>query len=440
MNSTATVTVNEFTGTVCGLLDRLDFETATLLRDRDQLRLVADLLGVQSRLAGVLASALRAVEISEAAMTAHGTTTITWLAGELRYTRREASAMLHQAADLGRFAQVQQALVEGAASEPQARAITRVLRKLPDDLGADAERHAQSTMVGYCDQFDSQALAGLSRHLLDVVAPGVAEEAEAERIARERAAARRNRHLSFSEDGHGSTVIRGSLPSADGALLKEQIDAIAACVRRTALERRDPLAEELTPAMRRADALIDLARHIANCQAAPKHGGDRPHIVVTIGYQDLLDRCRHAGLVDGVQLTPGELRRWACDAGVIPVVLGVQSEPLDVGREQRLVTRAIRHALHVRDRGCCFPGCNRPPADCDAHHIRPWQRNGPTSLDNLVLLCPQHHNLCEPGNGPEELRWGVRIGTDGIPEVIPPRFVDRERRLRRHQRFRTPDG
>ena len=440
MNSTGTVTVNEFTAGVTGLLDRLDCGSTVLLPDRDQLGVVADLLGVQSRLAGVLASVLQTVESSEAAMTAHGTTTVTWLAGELRYTRREASAMVYQARDLRRFTHVHEALSDGDATEPQVRAITRVLRKLPTDLGVDAERHAQTTMVGYCDQFDSQALAGLSRHLLEVVAPEVAEQAEAERLERELAAARRNRHFSFSDDGHGSTLIRGSLPAADAALLKEQIDAIAALARRTAAERCDPLTEDVTPAMRRADALMDIARHVANCQAAPRHGGDRPHMVISIGYQDLLDDCRLAGLVDGTELTPGQLRRWACDAGVIPIVLGGDSAPLDVGREQRLVTPDIRHALHARDRGCVFPGCNRPPADCDAHHIVPWQHNGPTALQNLVLLCSPHHNLCEPRNDPEYLRWQVRIGPDGLPEVIPPRHVDRKRRPRRHQRFRTPDG
>ena len=440
MDSTGTVTVSQFTAGVTGLLDHLDPHSAVLLPDREQLGVVADLLSVQNRITGVLASVLQTVEVSQAAMTAHGTSTVTWLAAELRYTRREASALIHQATDLARFAHIHQGLLDGTVSAPQARAITATLRKLPADLGVQAERDAQATMVGFCDQYDSQALAGLSRHLLDVVAPEIAEEAEAERIERELAAARRNRHVSFTDDGHGSTLIRGSLPTADAALLKEQIDAIAARTHRTGLELGDPLAETLTPAMRRADALLDIARHIAACQVAPRHGGDRPHVMVIIDYQDLIDRCRQAGLVDGTSLTPGQVRRWACDAGIIPVILGGKSAALDVGREQRLVTTDIRHALHARDRGCVFPGCNRVAADCDAHHIQPWQHGGTTSLANLVLLCPHHHNLCEPGDGPADRRWQVRIGPDGIPEIIPPRLVDRHRQPRRHQRFRTPDG
>lgn len=440
MDSTGTVAVNEFIASVNGLLDHLDHHAVALLPDRQQLGVVAGLLAVQNRLAGVLAHVLQTVENSQAALTAHGTSVVTWLAAELRYTRREASAMVHQASDLARFAHVHHALVDGSVSVPQARAITGTLRKLPADLSVEAERAAESTMVGFCEQYDSQALAGLSRHLLEVIAPEVADEADAQRIEREYAAALPNRQLSFTDDGQGSTLIRGSLPAADAALFKQQIDAIASRTRRTALELHDPLAQTLTPAMRRADALLDIARHIADCHVAPRHGGDRPHVTVIVRYEDLIDRCRHAGLVDGTALTPGQVRRWACDAGIIPVVLGGESAPLDVGREQRLVTPDIRHALHVRDHGCVFPGCNRAPADCDAHHIRPWQRGGATTLTNLVLLCGHHHALCEPGDRPEDRRWQVRVGTDGIPEIIPPRFVDRHRKPRRHQRFRPPDG
>ncbi|WP_415106267.1 HNH endonuclease signature motif containing protein [Micropruina sp.] len=88
-----------------------------------------------------------------------------------------------------------------------------------------------------------------------------------------------------------------------------------------------------------------------------------------------------------------------------------------------------------------FPGCNRPAADCDAHHIIPWADEGPTALHNLCLLCKHHHNLLEPDKKrAPELQWEIRIATDGIPEIIPPRYVDPHRRPRRHQRFRQPAG
>ena len=436
--SIGSVSVVDFTTGITGLLDTIDTDVR-LLTDRAQLDLVADLLRIQSRLAGVLHTVLGAVDRAEAAQTAYGVPLTSWLAGELRYTRPQAAALVHHAKDLQRFTQVGDAVRDGRANQHQARAVTDVLRKLPDDLPAGAEREAETTMVGFCDQFDSQHLKGLAQHLLEVVAPEIADEAEAARMERERKAALRNRHLTFADDGHGSTIIKGKLPTGDAALLKAQIDALAHQLHRTTLEERDRLQEEVTWPMRRADALVELARRVAVQQAAPKHGGDRPHVTITIRYEDLVKDCWNAQLASGHRLTAGELRQYACDADILPVVLGGPSGVLDVGQKHRLVTPTIRQALHARDQGCVFPGCNRPAADCDAHHIVPWQQGGATSLANLCLLCKHHHNLLEPdARRPSVLQWQIRISPDGVAEVIPPRYVDQHRRPRRHQRFRQP--
>lgn len=435
-----TMPVVDFTAGMAGLLDTVDTSVG-LLTDRQQLDVAAELLCIQSRLTGVVHAVLGAVDRNEAAQAAHGVPMTSWLAAELCYTRAQASAMLHHAADLERFQQVGEALRGGHANAFQARAVTDVLRKLPDDLSTEAVEQAQATMVGFCAEFDSQLLKGLAQHLLEVVAPEIAEEAEAARLERERKAALRNRHLDFVEDGHGSTIIRGKLPTADAALVKAQIDALAHQMHRTALEACDPLQGEISWPMRRADALVELARRVAVQQAAPTHGGDRPHVTITIGYEDLLKDCWNAELGNGHKLTAGELRQFACDADILPVVLGGPSGVLDVGRKHRLVTPQIRQALHARDHGCIFPGCNRPAADCDAHHIVPWQQGGATSLTNLCLLCKHHHNLLEPDKRrAPDLQWQIRIGPDGVPEVIPPRYVDKFRRPRRHQRFRHPGG
>ena len=438
-SAAGSVSVVDFTTGMAGLLDTVD-TTVGLLTDRAQLGLVADLLRIQSRLAGVLHHIIGGVERAEAAQTAYGVPLTSWLAGELRYTRPQAAALVHHAKDLQRFGQVGDALRDGRANQFQARAVTDVLRKLPDDLPAGVEREAEATLVGFCDQFDSQHLKGLAQHLLEVVAPEIAEEAEAARMERERKAALRNRHLTFAEDGHGSTIIKGKLPTGDAALLKAQIDALAHQLHRTALEERDPRQGEVTWPMRRADALVELARRVAVQQAAPKHGGDRPHVTITIRYEDLLKDCWNARLANGHTLTAGELRQYLCDADILPVVLGGPPGVLDVGQKHRLVTPTIRQALHARDQGCVFAGCNRPAADCDAHHIVPWQHGGATSLANLCLLCKHHHNLIEPdARRPADLQWQIRISSDGVAEVIPPRYVDQHRRPRRHQRFRRTD-
>jgi hypothetical protein len=128
----------------------------------------------------------------------------------------------------------------------------------------------------------------------------------------------------------------------------------------------------------------------------------------------------------GGRLSPAQVRQLACDAKVIPAVLGGDGQVLDLGRSRRLITGALRRALEVRDRGCAFPGCDRPPRWCDGHHIHPWVDGGPTSLDNSVLLCGFHHRVIHRGH------WIVRLGGNGLPEFIPPAYVDPQQRPRRN--------
>lgn len=93
----------------------------------------------------------------------------------------------------------------------------------------------------------------------------------------------------------------------------------------------------------------------------------------------------------GQVLSPGIIRRLACDADLIPMVLGTEGEILDQGRRRRLVTAGQRRALAIRDKGCSFPGCTVPPTWTDAHHVQHWARGGRSDLDNYALLCPRHH-------------------------------------------------
>jgi hypothetical protein len=135
----------------------------------------------------------------------------------------------------------------------------------------------------------------------------------------------------------------------------------------------------------------------------------------------------------GEDLDPATVRRLACDADIIPGVLGADGSVLDVGRAQRLVTAAIWTALVVRDQHCAFPGCRRPPAMCHGHHIVHWVDGGPTSLDNMVLLCGNHHRIIH------STPWRIRLSAvDRRPEFRPPR---REEWIRDRDRTdEPPDG
>ncbi|MCW5953887.1 MAG: DUF222 domain-containing protein, partial [Propionibacteriaceae bacterium] len=231
------------------------------------------------------------------------------------------------------------------------------------------------------------------------------------------------------------------LPQTEAEAWMAILDAHAESQRRAVLEARDPLAPPLSPEQRRADALVAMVTAHQVARQAPASGGDRPRVLVFLDYRQLQRDAAAAGLItDDTPLSAGELRRLCCDAGVLPVVLGGGSEPLDVGREHRLVTPAIRAALTTRDRGCAFPTCNTRPAVCEAHHIVPWWADGATALSNMVLLCHHHHSLVEPAKHAIRDQWQVRIAADGLPEFIPPRRMDADRRPIRHRRHCAPDG
>ena len=147
-----------------------------------------------------------------------------------------------------------------------------------------------------------------------------------------------------------------------------------------------------TSDQRRADALVEV------CRRAAAAGGAAPTtpkaaVVVTMDYQDLKGLTGAGTTLTGDLLAPETVRRMACDAAIIPAVLGTRSELLDLGRTVRLVTPKLFLALCLRDRGCTFPGCSRPPGWCDAHHGVHWCDGGPTDLSNMALLCPRHHTI-----------------------------------------------
>ncbi len=424
------------------ILDAIDTDQR-MLTDADRLAVVAAAKQLTGRMQALTATLAADTARVEAADREVGVPLASWLAVEHRLTRREAHRLIGQGRDLARFPRLEAEALQGRVGFTQATTISQVLGKLPDDLATSQVEQAEDMMIEFAEQFDSAGLAQLSRHLVEVVDPVGVEEREAKRLEQDLKRAKASRHLNFLSDGHGSTLIRGSLPTLDAAPLIKLVEAYAQDAKRAGLDRLDPLSETVSPAMRRADGLCALAAAHQQGQLAPSNGGDRPRVVVTVRHDQLRDDCEVAGVLDsGERLTAGQLRLLACDAEILPAVLGGNSEILDVGRAQRLVTTPIRTALTLRDRGCVFPGCDAPATVCHAHHVVPWWAGGTTALSNLVLLCPHHHGLVEPSRDepPEQRegsRWEIRIGVDGIPEVLPAARMDGTRRPRRHQRFDT---
>jgi hypothetical protein len=208
--------------------------------------------------------------------------------------------------------------------------------------------------------------------------------------------ARRNverRWLRVARTFDGAVAVDGLLDPDGGDLVLAALAALTPAPRP---------GDGRTAGQRRADALVDLCRRAGG--NAPSAGAQKPQVTVTVGLATLLGACGGtARLGDGTPLSAGAARRLACDADVIPAVLGSRSEILDLGRAARLVSAAQRRALVLRDGSCRFPGCDRPPQWTDAHHVVHWADGGRTDQDNLVLLCRWHHTAVHEGG------WRIRF-------------------------------
>jgi hypothetical protein len=199
------------------------------------------------------------------------------------------------------------------------------------------------------------------------------------------------------------------------------------------------------------DGLVGACKAALATGGLPAAGGLRPQIMATIDYRDLLTRLgptpaetgapantaqhgtgtRHGTgtLLFTGPVTAGTIRKIACDADIIPVVLGGEGQILDIGRASRVFPPHIRKAITARDRGCAFPQCTIPASWCEAHHITYWSRGGTTGTGNGTLLCSHHHHVIHKEH------WSIQMRT-GIPWFIPPLHLDPARTPRRNRYFR----
>ena len=164
-----------------------------------------------------------------------------------------------------------------------------------------------------------------------------------------------------------------------------------------------------------ADALVGIAEgYLAHGDAA-SCGGERTQIFLHVDQDPLApDGVLAATLDDGTRVSAETLRRLACDSSLVPVLHAAQGRTIDVGRRTRTISPALRRALWIRDRGCRFPACTNH-LYLHAHHIAHWAHGGPTSADNLVLVCTRHHRLLHEGG------FTVRRAVNGEVEFFDAR-------------------
>ncbi len=170
-----------------------------------------------------------------------------------------------------------------------------------------------------------------------------------------------------------------------------------------------------SPATRRADALGDICRFFLDHQQTRRGGRHRPHINLILDIERFL-ALSGAGVAtaDGTGLDRTTVERLLCDAALHRVLTQGRTTILDYGTATRTIPAPLFNALVVRDQRCRFPGCDRPAAWCEGHHVRPWLFGGPTQLSNLVLLCSRHHHLLHNRG------WHAKLLPDATLEVTDP--------------------
>ncbi|MDV8149618.1 HNH endonuclease signature motif containing protein [Arthrobacter sp. B10-11] len=217
--------------------------------------------------------------------------------------------------------------------------------------------------------------------------------------------------------------------------------------------------EQRTRQQQLLDGLVGACKAGLATGILPAAGGLRPQVMVTIDYRDLLERLERVDQVDSADppgtgtpstatntgtgtgtrtgtftftgpVTASTARKIACDADIIPVLLGSEGRVLDIGRTTRIFAPHIRKAITARDQGCAFPGCTIPAPWCEAHHITYWSHGGTTSTDNGTLLCSHHHHLIH------KEQWHIQVKA-GIPWFIPPPHIDPRQVPRRNNYFRA---
>jgi hypothetical protein len=226
-----------------------------------------------------------------------------------------------------------------------------------------------------------------------------------EGYAAEETQAVEDRSLTLSSGVSGRVWVRGVLDAEGGAVLRIALEPLA---------KSTGKGDERRLARRLADALVELAGHALDSGMIPQ----RPHLQVTTTLETLLQRtgAPAADLELSLPISAASVERLACDCNVTRILRGSDSQVIDVGRSKRVMSPAQRRALQVRDKGCRWPGCDRPASYTSAHHLVHWVEGGPTDLDNLALLCRRHHWLVHEG------KWQLIKTDDGELIAVPPQL------------------
>jgi hypothetical protein len=341
------------------------------------------------------------------------------LTARLRVSPTEAKARVVRAQELGPrraltgeplqpiLPVVAEAVRAGEISAAHVSVISRCLDDIPGVIAAEACPVAEQLLVEAARHQHPRQLAKTAQLLLARLDPdGVApREDEIER----------KRGFTLRKRADGSSEPSGRFTAELTALVETVLDALAAPV-----PADEGMPDDRTAAQRRHDGLVEAMARLLRSNSLPPAGGSPVTILARTTMKELVDGLGVAIGGHGEQFSISKLLEMSADAHIVPVVCNEAGGVLGYGRGRRLADRGQRLALAARDGGCCFPGCNRPAAWTEVHHVRDWINGGCTDIDQMCLLCRYHHReFAKRG-------WEI-VMIDGTPHWRPPAWLDPHR-------------
>jgi hypothetical protein len=378
----------------------------------------------------------------------------TWLRAQTKVTQGAAAGAVAWAARLQAHPIMATALAHEEITASWARQICQWTDQLPGDHQADADQILLAAATAGATLRD---LAGLAREMIERAGAGQDDDGGFG-----------DRSLWLHTTLGGAGTVRGELTGRCAAALAVVLDALG--------KKRGPEDTRSAP-QRRHDALEDACDRLIRAGMIPGRDGQSPQVQVHVDLATLRDlpggsvaeatwtsaKSAAAGVPGAVRLTGPDAEAASCGAAIVPVITGHLdwtaldtladrqrlradllraaidvlsgpgglashlrgsllgrpftglSQPLDIGRATRVIPPHLHRALTIRDGHCQFPGCDQPPPVCEAHHLTPWARGGPTSLDNLALLCRFHHLIAVHHWG-----WTLTRSRDGTTTAHHP--------------------
>jgi hypothetical protein len=381
--------------------------------------------------------------------------------GEARRRLALASVVLPQAGIAGQEVPARHEVLAGALSSADvpsrsATVISMALEQVRHIADEDAALQMEQALTNTAVQSDPDFVSRMAKRWVDAIDQDGSEPSQEDLRQRQGAFIRKPRrglhHVEIfataeqfetlatvmntatnprlRQDTDGPPDADSSVNAGGGSRGSSEHDVVA----RPSLDRRSRAQKQL-------DGLIGACGVALSTGELPATGGLRPQVMVTIDYRDLLDRVEHqtpstasprlstgASTFQG-PIHPSVIRKIACDADILPVLLGSDSRILDIGRTTRVFPPHIRKAITARDQGCAFPECDIPAPWCEAHHTTYWSHGGTTGTDSGTLLCSHHHHVIHKEH------WTITMD-NGVPWFKPPPHIDPRQTPRRNRYFR----